>query len=536
MSAARRVPLSALERAVPFLLVIDRQRRVTHIGRLFRQVCPAISVGDLATDHLDFVGPEHDNLSSPDLSSLLNRSLTLQLVDRPLRFRAELLVDGRHILVLANPLFTSRRQLESMNLELDDLPPSHPLGEYLALLNSLRGSLRETRDLSERLASHQRELLASRQAAESANAAKTRFLATTSHELRTPMHGVLGLLDATLSDDRVPPDLQERLTLARSSAQGLLGLLDDLLDLAKVEAGELRFEQRGFSVPDLLDEVVAIVTPRARVPVRLNLAPEVPKHLLGDRHRIRQVLLNLAGNAARFTDAGHIALSVHSDGSVDSRVQLRIDVEDTGPGIAPAAQERVFDAFQQAADSPVSSRGGTGLGLAIARDLVAAMGGRIALTSAVGRGSTFTVHLGLEVSLEASLAPSVAASHHRLSGHVLVAEDNPVNQVVVRLVLDSIGISSTVVSNGRAAVDAVATQPFDAILMDVHMPELDGLQATARIKAERPGLPVVGLTASTLSHELDACRDAGMDIVLPKPFTRDQLARILATWMGRQAA
>ena len=303
MSAS--VLASTFERAVPFHLVVDRHGHVVRAGRLLQQVCTGLTVGSQADRHLRLVGSDQDALAAGDLEALAGKALILELRDRPLRLRAELVVEGDIGIFLAHPLLTNARQLDALDLTLADLPPSHPVGDYLTLLRSIRGSLRETRDLTERLASQQVALEDARRASEAASAAKTRFLATTSHELRTPLHGVLGLLDACLDED-LDPLVLERLGLARGAARSLLGLLDDLLDLAKVEAGELRVESVPVSIPAMLDEVAAVIRPRARVPVRVRISPGVPNWVTGDPTRIRQVLLNLGGNAARFTDSAFV--------------------------------------------------------------------------------------------------------------------------------------------------------------------------------------------------------------------------------------
>ena len=361
--------------------------------------------------------------------------------------------------------------------------------------------------------------------AERANVAKSRFLANMSHEIRTPMSGVLGVAEELL-EERLPPEIDKRVRTIHDSGLVLLAVLDDILDLSKVEAGRFELCPRPTDLPRLLREVEALFRPRAEargLELRLVLDEALPTLILADPVRLRQVLSNLVGNAVKFTAHGHVELGVSAAGDA-----LTFRVEDTGIGISAEDQARIFEPFMQVHDAYDRAHSGTGLGLPICRRLVELMRGQIRVQSRPGAGSRFEVALPLEVVL-GPLPPPEAARPSRLPGlRVLLAEDDRVNQAVSKRMLERLGHDVEVVADGQAVLRALELEAFDLVLMDVQMPILDGLEATRLVRAGeaaggRRHLPIVALTAHAMDSQRDECLAAGMDGHVSKPLRRDAL-------------
>ena len=373
------------------------------------------------------------------------------------------------------------------------------------------------------------ELIRAREAAEVANEAKTRFLSTISHELRTPMNGVLGMTDLVLQG-QLEPRQRKRIETAHTSARALLVLLDDILDVARIEAGHLTLRRSAFELHTVVEGAAAIARVDARrkgIELEVSIDPRLPDRVEGDAGRVRQIVANLLSNAVKFTDRGGVRLEVAvTTGPAVVPGTVEIVVADTGVGIPEADRERVFEPFVQI--GPVETRGlqGTGLGLPIVRQLIEAMGGSIGLEGRSGGGTVITVRLPLPaaaVPTETRDAPSVRGFEGL---HVLAVEDNLVNQEVLRGYLDELGCEVTVVDDGAAAITAVGRLPVDLVLMDCYMPGVDGFTATREIRRRDDAvgrIPIIAVTADASSSHATACYAAGMDGVLTKPFTRVEL-------------
>ena len=375
----------------------------------------------------------------------------------------------------------------------------------------------------------ERRLMAAIEAAEAANTAKSQFLATMSHEIRTPLNGVLGMAQAMAADPLTEPQ-RSRLGIIRESGQGLLAILNDVLDISKIEAGKLDLEEAEFDIDGIAESARHAFTAVAEakdIALTLEVAEGARGACRGDATRVRQIFYNLISNALKFTDQGRVAVKVTRRGA-----QLRLQVADTGIGIAPDDLERLFEKFEQADASTTRRYGGSGLGLAICRQLAGLMGGRIVVRSKLGVGTTFVVTLRLPKAArprvaertETVEAPPQEAGKLRL----LAAEDNEINQLVLKTLLGQIGIEPTVVADGATAVEAWEQGDWDAILMDVQMPRMDGLTATRLIRQRETALgrrrtPIIALTANAMSHQATVYLAAGMDSIVAKPIEVGQL-------------
>ena len=372
--------------------------------------------------------------------------------------------------------------------------------------------------------------------ARSATRAKSLFLANMSHEIRTPLNGILGTLHI-LATTPLDDDQHDLVEVIRHSGEGLLRIINEILDFSKVEAGEMDLASRDFDLDRLLENVVQLYRESAsQKGISLTWAREeaLPRYLHADDHRLEQVLSNLVSNGIKFTQVGAISIGASQAWDEAGRATLRLSVRDTGKGIADT--DLIWQSFRQEEATISRVFGGTGLGLSISRGLVELMGGSIRVESEVGVGSTFIV----ELPLTAGQAPTdrrrsePTRSKDALRGkRVLVAEDNAVNQLVARRTLEMLGAAVCLVGDGAAALEALRGGRFDLVLMDVHMPGMDGIEATRRIRAsaaDDPGrVPIVALTADAIQENRQACLEAGMDAFLPKPFRVEELLSTLAS-------
>ncbi|MHA4866332.1 hybrid sensor histidine kinase/response regulator [Duganella sp. PWIR1] len=405
-------------------------------------------------------------------------------------------------------------------------------------------------NLEQRVNERTAELTEAKEHAEIVSRHRIDFLSAMSHDIRTPLAGVIGMIKFAMRDQSLQGRTQEYLRIGLHNGESLLAILNDILDFSKIDAGRLTVETVDFDLIALIDDAIGILQQQADAKsllLRYELALDLPRYVRGDPTRLRQILLNLLGNAIKFTDRGEVRLDAAALQAADGRTSVSFDITDTGPGIPPETLPRLFRKFEQADHSTTRRYGGTGLGLAICKELVELMGGSIAAESRVGAGSTFSFTLPLSLGIAPAIDPSQLPrkDHHAYRLRVLCAEDVRTNQIIVSTLLEGMGHDIRIVENGLQALHALSSAAYDLVLMDGRMPMMDGEQAARLIRAGGsedyrvldPGIPIIALTANASDHDRARYLAVGMDGFLSKPVDErllyDQVEKVIAQHLSR---
>jgi len=519
-----------IDELFPFQVTIGPAGKIMSVGRSLRRVVPEAQ-GRLFVELLEGVRPTLQTVA--DIEGAIGDVVLLQVRGSPLQLRGQFVrMSDEQIAFVGSPRVVGLSSIEMWPVGIQDYAPHDASADYAMVLEAMSLQLKDLETMVGRLQDAERIERSLRERAEAANLAKSNFLANISHEIRTPMTAVLGYAELLRDPDLGREERADAVETIVRNGNHLMRILNDLLDLSKIEAGRMDIDRREFSMVGLLRDVRDLMEVNASargnsLALRLDVQA-AHDQVLGDATRIRQVLLNLVGNAVKFTKGGSITIDAATEPRGD-RIALRVSITDTGKGIAADQIGRLFEPFSQLDREFVREHGGTGLGLAISSRIASLLGGRIDVTSTPGIGSTFTLHTVVDVAQRPAEAGVVAgeSSEQPLAGmHVLLVEDSIDSARLLSAMMGKAGARVEVRGDGLSAVDAVDAQHSpDVILMDLQLPGIDGIEATRRIRAKGCRSRIVALTAAALGADRELARAAGCDGFALKPISSTDLVQ-----------
>lgn len=529
--------IETLEDLFTVVVRLDKKLRITHVCELLGRYAPEIRPGVKLQDAFELIRPR--NLSEKNLRQKLQMIFLMLSKESRYPVRGQIVeLDDESFILCGSPWLSRMAEDRIHQYELKDFPLHDAQVDWLFILSAKRQQVNDLERLS-------LDLEKAKAKAERAVESKSDFFAVMSHEMRTPLNAIIGSINL-MPRDAMSIEQIELLEISVSAAHQLLSVINDVLDYSKMEAGKLELEMSEFDIANIVNDVIAIVNPIAAGKGLELIAEEgeiLNQVVIGDNGKIKQVLLNFLTNAIKFTEKGAVQLQVRRIETKDDNATIEFRVVDTGIGVSEEDKEKLFQQFWTSSISRGYQGRGTGLGLDIAKRMTHLMGGEITCESVVGKGSAFSVSLPLEFVTSHSLRIPAKAPNNEdnikllIGKRVLVAEDNQANQIIVRLTLENLGMVVDIANNGLEVLEAVKRAPYDAILMDLGMPEMNGIEATSKIRQDHKieELPIIACTAHSRSMTADACDNAGFSAYVGKPIDRRELLKVLVECLVQQS-